>query len=180
MWLAVKSTQLADGCSGCHLKSRAKRAPVSLTCTWTSFRCLWRVQIDGFFWELAWTRKTVFTPPASSDSRLKGLAYCRSKRFIDGQTGTYLLTAATEKKKRKNTHKQGSFTVSFTPRCLEPPSCFYYLLTPWIITLNINRVEDKEMKPWPEVNVYTPYRLLEFSLEFTGFQKLMGRLWIFC
>lgn len=61
--------------------------------------------------------------------------------------------------------------ASFTPRCLKPLSCFYYLLTPWIVTLNINRVEDKEMKPQPEVNVDTPYRILKFSLESTGFKK---------
>lgn len=66
--------------------------------------------------------------------------------------------------------------ASFTPRCLVAPSCFYYLLTPWIITLNINRVEDKEVNPRPEVNVYTPYRILEFALEYTGFQKSMGGL----
>lgn len=66
--------------------------------------------------------------------------------------------------------------ASFTPRCLVAPSCFYYLLTPWIITLNINRVEDKEMKPRPEVNVYTPYRILEVALESTGFQKSIGRI----
>lgn len=31
----------------------------------------------------------------------------------------------------------------------------------------MNRVEDKDMKPQPEVNVYTPYRVLKFLLEST-------------
>lgn len=124
-------------------------------------------------WEPTWTRKQrlphqLVLTHDSKDLRIAG----PNDSLAIRPTQAPSQRPRKKKEKKKNTHKQGFFTVSFTPRCLKPPSCFYYLLTPWIITLNINRVEDKEMKPWPEVNVYTPYRILKFSLEFTSFQKL--------